>query len=386
MTQVSRSTDSTNVASNFATNTTGDISAADLRAQLTNMRESSPFWFDDVATTIAAAATTSLGTTSTRFINLTGSTAITSFGSTSNSFAFVRFDSTPTLTHNSTLINLPTSTNIVTEVGDTMFAVSGSTGVWKVHNYNRASDIPLNVPLAAIGGITPAASTFPYYPTSTTASAAVITPFALTLLDDINSASARATLGVGLGTGDLVAANNLSDVASALTSRINLAAFTRTTSTVVTFSNQTTVDFTTLPTSTHKIELMLAGFSTNGNTVPLLRVGSSGGFATTGYIGGASAVFPAGTVVASNHGNGFVISPSIDSNRTFHGCVTLNLLDAATNQWTLNGTLGLSDTAATVHVGGSVSLAGALSQLRLVASNGTDQFDSGTGVIRYYSP
>jgi hypothetical protein len=50
-----------------------------------------------------------------------------------------------------------------------------------------------------------------------------VSTFAKTLLDDADAATMRATIGAGVGGGDLVAANNLSDVGSAATSRTNLS-------------------------------------------------------------------------------------------------------------------------------------------------------------------
>lgn len=46
--------------------------------------------------------------------------------------------------------------------------------------------------------------------------------FFKTLVDDANAAAARTTLGAGTGNGDLLAANNLSDLSSAATARTNL--------------------------------------------------------------------------------------------------------------------------------------------------------------------
>lgn len=76
--------------------------------------------------------------------------------------------------------------------------------------------------LNAIAGAGSDEDKLPYYDGTSSAALTDLTPFARTLLDDADAATARTTLGVGTGTGDLVASNNLSDIPDAEIARSNL--------------------------------------------------------------------------------------------------------------------------------------------------------------------
>ena len=101
---------------------------------------------------LASAATTDLGAQTTNFVNVTGTTTITSFGTTYKGPRFVRFAGALLLTHNATTLVLPTGANITTAAGDTCVVVPKATaGVadgWVVESYQRASGYPLVTTIA----------------------------------------------------------------------------------------------------------------------------------------------------------------------------------------------------------------------------------------------
>lgn len=92
---------------------------------------------------LASGATTDIGGQNAMFVEITGTTTITSFGSTYNGPRFLRFTGALTLTHNATTVNLPGAANIVTAAGDTAIAVPNQAGNgWNVVQFQRASAPP----------------------------------------------------------------------------------------------------------------------------------------------------------------------------------------------------------------------------------------------------
>lgn len=93
--------------------------------------------------TLASGATTDIGGQNAMFVEISGTTTITSFGTNYNGPRFLRFTGALTLTHNATTLNLPGSANITTEAGDTCIAIPNITpNGWNVVQYMRKDLAP----------------------------------------------------------------------------------------------------------------------------------------------------------------------------------------------------------------------------------------------------
>jgi len=98
---------------------------------------------DTKAANVASASTVDLGAVVGRFVDVTGTTTITSFGTVAAGiWRVVTFAGALTLTHNATSLILPGGANITTAAGDSMVAESLGSGNWKIHIYMPAAGYP----------------------------------------------------------------------------------------------------------------------------------------------------------------------------------------------------------------------------------------------------
>jgi hypothetical protein len=89
---------------------------------------------------IASAASIDLGAATGEFVDVTGTTTITSLGTVAAGIVrTVRFTGILTLTYNATSLILPTATSITTAAGDVAIFRSLGSGNWLCVNYIRAS-------------------------------------------------------------------------------------------------------------------------------------------------------------------------------------------------------------------------------------------------------
>lgn len=102
---------------------------------------------------LASATTTDIGAQNTSFLNITGTTTITGFGTNYNGPRYLGFAGILTLTHSATLV-CPGAANITTAANDSAIAIPISGG-WQIVAYQKASGLPVSTAgLAASGANT----------------------------------------------------------------------------------------------------------------------------------------------------------------------------------------------------------------------------------------
>ena len=150
---------------------------------------------------------------------------------------------------------------------------------------------------------------------------------------------------------------------------------------VQTTTSGTEKDFT-VPSWAKHIRVMLQGVSLSGTALLRFRLGTSGGIVNSGYLGAGSVI--AAVVATLNQTAGWDIYNSAPAGADIYtGSLEITQLDATNNIWVASGVFAQTSSARTYTVSGQVTLASALTTLRVTTSNGTDTFDAGSVNILY---
>lgn len=137
----------------------------------------------------------------------------------------------------------------------------------------------------------------------------------------------------------------------------------------------TTKEFTSLPSTMVVFRLSVEALSTTGTGVILLQIGeSSGGYATSSYVGATHGIASGDAGNTWSSGGALTNTGGAAATTVLHGIITLCLLDPSTNTWSISGVLNRSNSAAAYIISGTKSLSGAMDRVRLIT---TDAFDAG---------
>ena len=135
----------------------------------------------------------------------------------------------------------------------------------------------------------------------------------------------------------------------------------------------TTVDFTGIPSGTKRIIIMWHSVSTDGTNVMTVRLGDSGGFETTSYVG--TCTDGAGTDYNYTGSTGFAMNTVGVAAALYSGHLILTLQDAATFRWVGSGVLGYEGAGDMYTTAGSKGLSAELTQVRITTVGTPDDFD-----------
>jgi hypothetical protein len=202
--------------------------------------------------------------------------------------------------------------------------------------------------------------------------------YGTTLVDIIESSGNLSITGNVSTSGNLSVTGNLTTTGT-ITSSTG-ATYPLVSGTSQTTTSGTSIDFTSIPSWVKRITVMFNGVSTNGASSGLVQLGTSSGITTSGYLGAGGFYVNASSSGVTNATTGICFGLG-DALRVIHGHVIFTLLGS--NTWVASGAFGYSNAAGAGSCGGSVTLSGTLTQVRITTVNGTDTFDAGSVNIMY---
>jgi len=149
--------------------------------------------------------------------------------------------------------------------------------------------------------------------------------------------------------------------------------------TAVASTSGTSIDFTSIPSWVKRVTVMFNEVSLSGTANLLIKLGTSGGVVSTGYISTSNILNNASGSSGSSSTSGFLVFDGTAA-YTLSGTCVITLVSS--NNFVATHSFKVS-TANIVLGSGSVSLGGTLDRVRITSDNGTDTFDAGSINILY---
>jgi len=144
--------------------------------------------------------------------------------------------------------------------------------------------------------------------------------------------------------------------------------------TAVDSTSGSAIDFTGVPAGVKRVTVGFRRVSINGSSGIIVRLGTSGGFVSSGYLGECTYIASGNLTGALTSTAGFPVFVNTTSD-LISGSMVLNLIGS--NTWVASVS-GRRLTSSAIVGGGDVALSDVLAQIRVTTINGTDVFDNGT--------
>lgn len=372
---------------------------------------------------IASAGTVDIGGEYNTFLNVTGNTTITSFGTNYNGPRFLTFKASLTITHDATDLVLPDGENIVTQAGDVAIfipkcTVSGTSDGWRLVSYLRANNVSLvndTVTIASAATLNFTTSQAQFFSITGATDVAAVTMYeaqpvyaiAAGAFKLVNSTSlaiqggADYTCAVGDvlcfikdGAGNIHVfgiiplANTANDptLASDSASKAASTQWVNDKALIITnakinISTGSTFYEADIPSGVKNIKIIIVTASTSGTSNPILRLVTSSGVVSTGYVsrydGWASTPTTQSTTV------GFGLTDTSIATGSMSCTINIDYFDGLTWKESHIGD-GLSGPDNFLCAGsGYVTLTEDITKIRLTTINGTDTFDAGSMMVSW---
>ena len=146
--------------------------------------------------------------------------------------------------------------------------------------------------------------------------------------------------------------------------------------TAQTTTSGTAINFTGIPAGVKRLTVMFSGVSTTSTSGILIRLGTSGGVESTGYVSGVSR----GTTITRDT-TGFVVQVPVSQADLFSGAVVITGIGG--NTFVDAGNTVDNSTNAVQVAAGTKTLSGTLDRVQITTISGFSTFDAGTINIMY---